>query len=790
METRPPGSLRTIRLLAGLALRRWVNRNGARFRRRMSPKPGEPRAATARKERGGGAWLFMAGLMLLLSGINISVQFLARLASGLQEGPGGEPVVHGVLRRGLSFDWGGDLVRSAGLILALLAFCHLWLSLGTGNQDLGRVEWSLEWLFTFPAPAGRIFLAKVFEYAVVNPFGWFMIFPFLLTAYWTRGHAGWAIPEAAAATVALGFVLGSIRLTAETWLRMRLAIDRLKNVQAGCTLVGTVLWLGVLWLAMAQPVPAFFLQAAPRLPALALWNPFSAAVLFCDPGVAPWSPAGLLGASAVLFPLAGSALCRFFVREGLLTSSGTFQGSRQAAPSGPERRPLFHGILAKDLRLLFRDRNFLVGTLVVPVLVFAFQAVLYPNLLRGVTGDFRHAATLAYGLGAYILMSSAFHVLTVEGQSLWLLYTFPRELHRILIEKTVVWAAMALLYAGIALGVTAGFSGALDWGSLSLAVTALVGVVLAAFTAAALGTLAADPLQQDVQRKIRAEIVYLYMLLSGMYGYALYGPSAWLRLVQVILSTLLVLALWQKVRDRLPYLLDPTEMPPPRIALADGLIAVLAFFILQGLIGAVAAQDSIGPWVIVSYAGAGAAVVLLSLYIFWRLRVPGLLEAVGLRSTRGSVGRALVLGPMAGLSAAVLGIAYLIVIQQLEVLKPFLEEQSKMAERLRQEGLGWLALLAVVAAPLFEEYLFRGLVFKGMRRSMKPAVAVVASAAIFAIVHPPLAFLPVFGLGVAAALAFEGSGLLLAPILAHVIYNASVIYVPKLVWYFHRNLVP
>ncbi|HXX95032.1 MAG TPA: type II CAAX endopeptidase family protein [Planctomycetota bacterium] len=779
METRDPGPLRTIRLLAAISLCRWINRMGARFRRRGSPKPGEPRRATARKERGGGAWLFLAGLMFLLSGLNISLQFLMRLSQGLQGAAGGESVHRQLWGLEIGFPWGGVLVQSAGAVLTLLACCQLWLSLGTGNQDLGRLEWSLEWLFTFPVPAGRLFLAKVCEYAIVNPFGWFMIFPFLLTAFWMGGHAAWAIPEAVGATLAIGFVVGSLRLTAETWLRMRLSIDRLKNVQAGCTLVGTVLWLGVLWLAMAQPVPAVFLEMAPRLPAGALWNPFSVGILLVDPGMGRLSPAGTLLAYAVLFPLASSAVCRFLVREGLLTSSGTFQGSRHPVVSGNERRTIFHGILAKDLRLLFRDRNFLVGTLVVPVLVFAFQAVLYPNLLRGATGDFRHAATLAYGLGAYILMSSAFHVLTIEGQSLWLLYTFPRELHRILIEKTAVWAAMALLYASIALGVTASLSSGLDWGALSLAVTALVGVVLAAFTAAALGTLAVDPLQPDVQRKIRAEVVYLYMLLSGMFGYALYGPSPWLRVVQVVLSTLLVLALWQKVRDRLPYLLDPTETPPPRIALSDGLIAVLAFFVLQGLIGAAASKASFGPWLIVSYAGAGAAVVLLSLYVFWRLRVPGLLEAVGFRSSRGSVGRALILGPMAGLSAAVAGIAYLIAIQKLNILKPFVDEEVKASERLRQGGFGWIALLAVVAAPLFEEYLFRGLVFKGMRRSMKPAVAVLASAAVFAIVHPPLSFIPVFGLGVGAALAFEGSGLLLSPILAHVVYNASMVFLTR-----------
>ena len=439
-------------------------------------------------------------------------------------------------------------------------------------------------------------------------------------------------------------------------------------------------------------------------------------------------------------------------------------------------------MLAKDLRLLFRDRTFLVNTLVVPVLVFAFQMVVYPNLLRGVTGDFRHAATLAYGLGAYILMSSAFHVLTVEGNSLWLLYTFPRELHRILIEKTVVWAAMALLYTGVALGVTASLSSRLGWDALWLGVSAVVGVVIAAFTAAALGTLAADPLQQDVQRKVRAQIVYLYLFLSGMYGATIYGPSAWARLVYMILSTLLVLALWQKVRDRLPYLLDPTETPPPRIALSDGLIAVLAFVLLQGFIARVGAGEdgSITPGLIVfSYAGAGGLVVLFSLHTFWRLKVPQLLESVGVRAPGRPIGRALVLGPMAGLAAAVVGVGYLIAIEKLKLFQPLMKEQSRMTEQLRQGGLGWLVVLAVVAAPLFEEYLFRGLVFKGMRRTMTPLVAVIASAAVFAIVHPPLSFIPVFGLGVAAALAFERSGRLLAPILAHVVYNASMVWLAR-----------
>ena len=57
---------------------------------------------------------------------------------------------------------------------------------------------------------------------------------------------------------------------------------------------------------------------------------------------------------------------------------------------------------------------------------------------------------------------------------------------------------------------------------------------------------------------------------------------------------------------------------------------------------------------------------------------------------------------------------------------------------------------------------------------MKPFVAILISAAIFAIVHPPVSFVPVFALGVATAFAFERTRLLLAPVLTHVIYNAAV----------------
>jgi ABC-2 type transport system permease protein len=48
------------------------------------------------------------------------------------------------------------------------------------------------------------------------------------------------------------------------------------------------------------------------------------------------------------------------------------------------------------------------------------------------------------------------------------------------------------------------------------------------------------------------------------------------------------------------------------------------------------------------------------------------------------------------------------------------------------------------------------------------------SAALFAIVHPPVSMLPVFVLGLCTAFAYERTKTLLAPVLAHALYNGAL----------------
>ena len=95
-----------------------------------------------------------------------------------------------------------------------------------------------------------------------------------------------------------------------------------------------------------------------------------------------------------------------------------------------------------------------------------------------------------------------------------------------------------------------------------------------------------------------------------------------------------------------------------------------------------------------------------------------------------------------------------------------------------------LFLIAVVAAPLVEEILFRGVLYAHLRgatgawrRFLSIAFAAVVSAAVFAIIHPqgPI-FAPVLaGLAVGFCVGREWRGSIYASIVAHAVNNAIVL---------------
>ena len=106
----------------------------------------------------------------------------------------------------------------------------------------------------------------------------------------------------------------------------------------------------------------------------------------------------------------------------------------------------------------------------------------------------------------------------------------------------------------------------------------------------------------------------------------------------------------------------------------------------------------------------------------------------------------------------------------------FLLEHSGWRERLA------VALIAVVAAPLTEELVFRGCLYGVVRQKLGRLPAILGTSLVFALIHAHAATIPaLFVLAVGLALLYEATGSLWAPILAHAAFNGLNV-IGSLVW--------
>ncbi len=122
-------------------------------------------------------------------------------------------------------------------------------------------------------------------------------------------------------------------------------------------------------------------------------------------------------------------------------------------------------------------------------------------------------------------------------------------------------------------------------------------------------------------------------------------------------------------------------------------------------------------------------------------------------------------------------------------LPPVPDALQKALEQL-SGGPVWISLLAVsVFAPLFEEWLCRGMVLRGLLQRMKPVWAIVLSALFFAVIHlNPWQGIPAFCMGCVFGYVYYRTGSLKLTMLMHCVNNTlSVIManIPALKGYEH-----
>jgi membrane protease YdiL (CAAX protease family) len=91
-------------------------------------------------------------------------------------------------------------------------------------------------------------------------------------------------------------------------------------------------------------------------------------------------------------------------------------------------------------------------------------------------------------------------------------------------------------------------------------------------------------------------------------------------------------------------------------------------------------------------------------------------------------------------------------------------------------ALGIFFLTAAIAAPLFEEFLFRGFLLPSLTSHLPVSWAIVVSSFIFAIAHLSLSeMLPLTALGIVLGVVYTRSRNLLAPMLLHGLWNSGTL---------------
>ena len=106
---------------------------------------------------------------------------------------------------------------------------------------------------------------------------------------------------------------------------------------------------------------------------------------------------------------------------------------------------------------------------------------------------------------------------------------------------------------------------------------------------------------------------------------------------------------------------------------------------------------------------------------------------------------------------------------------------EKIMEQM-MNGPVWITLISVsVFAPLFEEWLCRGLVLRGLLQKTHPASAIMVSAAFFAILHMnPWQALPAFLLGILFGYVYYKTGSLKLTMLMHFVNNTLALILSRI----------
>ena len=698
----------------------------------------------------------------------------------------------------------GPLPSLLGTVV-LLWWLAMMVCQGEGLElDLQRRRHPMwEWLFSHPVPTGAVFFAEMLTPLAANPIYWAApIFPAALFLH-VYGIVG----------ALAGFFVVGIPVTiaaASLGKAMEIGILLRCSMRTRGAILGLMSWLGYATMMM-------FLFAMAVVPTVirTIWQwlmPLTAV---------PWPLLRLVlgvGTDGSRHLLQGLGFC--LITALLVTAAAVWfsieatqkglSGNLSAADTRPKavsrkirfgRDPLYR----KEMLWFLRDRGAIVQAFLIPMTIAGFQLFNMRGLLVHAGHAWNYLCGAGILFGTYFLWVLGPKSLTSEGQALWISLTWPRGLESLLKAKAWLWAMISTIVVMLIFAAALWRFPSDGWK------IALVGVgwfFFARSMAEKSVTLVTVTSESGETHKIPAGRRWATMLGMMTFSIGIMTQQWNLAIVGIVYSMMTAAAMWQNFRARLPYLFDAwSERVPPAPTLMHAMVAISIliessavvmgmFFLFMGhehlaisralgyAISAVVV--SVGTMYFLAGRGVGLSDILLWIPERRRramdqddyeayLAQPEPLPLRKVLSDTFGASPFHVLGVILGACLACVAMGYQLLIHHIPTIGKAMDQSQQMFADSPEMRISWF-VMAVFFAPVAEEYLFRGLLFRALDEEWGGWRAVLASAAFFAIYHPPLAWIPVATVGAVNAVLYKKSRNLMPCILLHMTYNAVVMW--------------
>jgi membrane protease YdiL (CAAX protease family) len=631
-----------------------------------------------------------------------------------------------------------------------------------------------EWLLGHPVDPRAVFLAEMLAPLSVNPF-LAMAPVFWVGLFWIAyDDFGLALAAGLAAGVPIAVAAGCATKAIEIVSFLKLP------VRSRGAVLGILAWIGqasYLLLVFAAFGEGILLAIARRLAGLAAQAP--APLLGWSLGLGSASAwKGVLACwlvSLATVAVAAQVSARA-TRHGLAGGFGSaVDAPRPLAPSSAIFRLLRDPLHRKELLWLWRDRSALIQVFLVPLTAAGYQLFNFRHMLMEAARGWHLMAGASVLLGTYFLMTLGPRSLLSEGAALWIPLTWPRGLDHLLRAKARLWCVVScVVVLPLLLLTVLRFPAA----TLQIALVAVLWVAFAVSLAEKSVTLVTVVRESGEIDPVPHGRRWAAWLGTFTFAIGVISQRWTLAFAGVVFSWMTAAAMWQNLRARLPFLFDPwSERLPTPPTVLHGMVALSATQEAMAIVTLILVL-LVGPdhlWFAITIAYGVAAIGVAWAFTLW-LAGRGVRARTIWRWSEAPPGRRRLLGGLlaavgAGLALGVFGEAYVQVLEQL-ARWGWLPPVPAMGVG---TGRVWLAVVSIGMAPVGEEFLFRGLLFKSLQREWGVGRAVLGSACFFAVYHQPLAWIPVGLLGAACALLFRRSGHLAPSVLLHMTYNAVVV---------------